>query len=193
MNAEKNTQTVGYIRVSSIDQNPDRQLESLEAITTKCFIDKASGRDANRPQLKELMSYVRTGDRVIVHSMDRLARNLDDLRRLVQWFTAQDIKISFIKEGLTFTGDDSPMAKLLLSVMGSVAEFERSLIKERQSEGIAVAKERGAYKGRQMLFSRDEAQAMKVRADAGDKISDIAKDFGVVRNTVYNYLKRMSR
>ncbi|STX81494.1 site-specific DNA recombinase; e14 prophage [Legionella busanensis] len=96
-----------------------------------------------RPQLEALLDYARDGDVIIVHSMDRLARNLDDLRRLVTHLTSQQIKIEFLKEGLTFTGEDSPMSTLLLSVMGAFAEFERSLIKERQMEGIALAKKTG--------------------------------------------------
>ena len=94
------------------------------------------------------MNFVRSGDTVIVHSMDRLARNLDDLRRIVQTLTGKGVRIEFVKEHLTFTGEDSPMANLMLSVMGAFAEFERALIKERQREGIAQAIKRGAFKGR---------------------------------------------
>ena len=124
---------IGYIRVSSFEQNPERQLEDTGL--NKKFIDKASGKNTARPQLKAMLDYARDGDTIIVHSMDRLARNLDDLRRLVTQLTDQQIRIEFLKEGLTFTGEDSPMSKLLLSVMGAFAEFERSLIKERKMEG----------------------------------------------------------
>ena len=139
-------QRIGYIRVSTLDQHVDRQLEGIEV--DKTFIDKASGKDTKRPQLELLMSFVRTGDTVIVHSMDRLARNLDDLRRIVHALTERGVRIEFVKEHLSFTGDDSPIASLMLSVMGAFAEFERALINERQREGIALAKQRGAYKGR---------------------------------------------
>ena len=139
-------QRIGYIRVSSFDQNPERQLDNVQV--DRQFIDKASGKDTLRPQLDAMLSFVREGDTVVVHSMDRLARNLDDLRRLVQHFTKRGIRIEFAKECLTFTGEDSPMANLLLSVMGAFAEFERALIRERQREGIALAKQRGAYRGR---------------------------------------------
>lgn len=118
---------VGYIRVSSFDQNTDRQLEAIQL--DKKFIDKASGKDINRPAFTELLNYVREDDLVIVHSMDRLARNLDDLRQIVQNLTLKKVQVQFIKENLTFTGEDSPMSQLLLSVMGAFAEFERSLIK----------------------------------------------------------------
>jgi DNA invertase Pin-like site-specific DNA recombinase len=105
-------QRVGYVRVSTIDQNADRQLEGVELDRT--FTDKASGKDAKRPQLEALLAFVREGDTILVHSMDRLARNLDDLRRIVQTLTKRGIRIEFLKEGLTFAGDDSPMAILLL-------------------------------------------------------------------------------
>lgn len=137
---------IGYVRVSSFDQNPERQLEQTQV--SKVFTDKASGKDTQRPQLEALLSFVREGDTVVVHSMDRLARNLDDLRRLVQKLTQRGVRIEFLKEGLVFTGEDSPMANLMLSVMGAFAEFERALIRERQREGIALAKQRGAYRGR---------------------------------------------
>src|SRR4051812_43286561 len=90
----------------------------------------------------------RESDTVVVHSMDRLARNLDDLRRIVRALADRGIRVEFVKEGLTFTGEDAPMATLLLSVMGAFAEFERALIRERQREGVALAKQRGAYRGR---------------------------------------------
>lgn len=122
---------IGYIRVSSFEQNPERQLDGIKL--NKCFIDKASGKDVMRPQLLAMLNYIREGDTVIIHSMDRLARNLDDLRRLVHDITAQKICIQFLKENLTYSGDDTAMSKFLLSVMGAFAEFERSLIKERQN------------------------------------------------------------
>ena len=130
-------QRVGYVRVSSFDQNPERQLKDVDLDRT--FSDKASGKDAKRPQLEALMTFVRAGDTVVVHSMDRLARNLDDLRQIVQTLTRRGIRIEFVKEHLAFTGEDSPMANLMLSVMGAFAEFERALIRERQREGIAIA------------------------------------------------------
>lgn len=178
---------VGYIRVSSFDQNPERQLEGL--LLDKQFIDRASGKDAERPQLKMMLDYVREDDTVIVHSMDRLARNLDDLRRLVQEFTSKKIKVEFVKEGLVFTNEDSPMSKLLLSVMGAVAEFERSLIKERQMEGIALAKNRGVYKGRKRSLDDDKIGQIQQRLNNGEKKSALAREFKISRETLYQYLK----
>ena len=111
---------------------------------------------------------MREGDTVVVHSMDRLARNLDDLRRLVQKLTGRGVRIEFVKECLTFTGEDSPMANLMLSVMGAFAEFERALIRERQREGIALAKQRGAYRGRKAL-SPERAAELLQRVKAGEQ------------------------
>jgi DNA invertase Pin-like site-specific DNA recombinase len=138
-------QRVGYVRVSTADQNTQRQLDSHQL--DRLYTDRLSGKDTARPQLEAMLRYLREGDTLLVHSMDRLARNLDDLRRLVRELTGRGVRVSFVKEGLTFTGEDSPMATLLLSVMGAFAEFERALIRERQREGIALAKAPGAYRG----------------------------------------------
>ena len=179
-------QRLGYIRVSTLDQHVDRQLEGIEV--DKTFIDKASGKDTRRPQLELLMSFVRTGDTVIVHSMDRLARNLDDLRRIVHTLTARGVRIEFVKEHLSFTGDDSPMASLMLSVMGAFAEFERALINERQREGIALAKQRGAYKGRKKSLSQAAVAQLRQRITIGMSKAQVAREFGISRQTLYQYL-----
>jgi DNA invertase Pin-like site-specific DNA recombinase len=136
-------QRIGYVRVSTLDQNEKRQLEGQ--VLDRIFTDKASGRDTARPELAEMLRFARDGDTVVVHSMDRLARNLDDLRSRVRALTRKGVLVEFVKENLVFTGEDSPMANLMLSVMGACAEFERSLFRERQKEGIALAKQRGAY------------------------------------------------
>ena len=179
---------IGYVRVSSYDQNPERQLEEIDL--NKVFVDKASGKDVHRPELDALLSFAREGDTVVVHSMDRLARNLDDLRRIVQTLTKRDVRIEFIKEGLTFTGEDSPMANLMLSVMGAFAEFERALIRERQREGIALAKKRGAYRGRKKALSADQARELHQRSNAGEQKAKLAREFGISRETLYQYLRK---
>jgi len=180
-------QRIGYIRVSSFDQNPERQLENISL--NKVFTDKASGKDTKRPELEALLAFAREGDIVVVHSMDRLARNLDDLRRLVQMLTKRGIRIEFVKEGLHFTGEDSPMANLLLSVMGAFAEFERALIRERQCEGIALAKKRGAYRGRKKALSPEQVADLRQRATAGNQKAALAREFGISRETLYQYLR----
>ena len=180
-------QRIGYVRVSSFDQNPERQLEQIQV--DKVFTDKASGKDTRRPELERLLAFVREGDTVVVHSMDRLARNLDDLRRLVQGLTQRGVRIEFLKEHLTFTGEDSPMANLMLSVMGAFAEFERALIRERQREGIALAKQRGAYRGRKKALAPERVAELRRRAAAGEKKAQLAREFGISRETLYQYLK----
>ena len=176
---------VGYIRVSTVDQNTVRQLDGVEVERT--FTDKASGKDIFRPKLDEMLAFVRDGDTVIVHSMDRLARNLDDLRRLVRTLTGKGVRVEFVKENLTFTGEDSPMASLLLSVMGAFAEFERALIHERQREGIALAKQRGAYKGRKKALSAAAVMQLRTRIAAGISKAKVAREFGISRQTLYQY------
>jgi DNA invertase Pin-like site-specific DNA recombinase len=121
--------------------------------------------------------------------MDRLARNLDDLRRIVQTLTNKGVRIEFVKENLTFTGEDSPMASLMLSVMGAFAEFERALIKERQREGIALAKKRGAYKGRKRTLSEAEVTELHQRVKDGLSKSQVAREAGISRQTLYQYLQ----
>jgi DNA invertase Pin-like site-specific DNA recombinase len=180
-------QRIGYVRVSSFDQNPERQLDQVQV--DKLFTDKASGKDTQRPQLDALLSFAREGDTVVVHSMDRLARNLDDLRRLVQTLTKRGIRIEFVKECLSFTGEDSPMANLLLSVMGAFAEFERALIGERQREGIALAKQRSAYRGRRKALVNDQVVELRRRAGSGETKAALAREFGISRETLYQYLK----
>jgi DNA invertase Pin-like site-specific DNA recombinase len=180
-------QRIGYIRVSSLDQHEDRQLDGIEV--AKTFTDKASGKDTKRPQLEILMSFVRTGDTVVVHSMDRLARNLDDLRRIVQTLTGRGVRIEFVKECLSFTGEDSPMANLMLSVMGAFAEFERALIRERQREGIALAKQRGVYRGRKKSLSEAQVGQLRSRLATGLSKAQVAREFGISRETLYQYVK----
>jgi DNA invertase Pin-like site-specific DNA recombinase len=180
-------QRIGYVRVSSFDQNPDRQLEHVQV--DRVFTDKASGKDVQRPQLEALLGFVREGDTVVVHSMDRLARNLDDMRRLVQSLTKRGVRIEFAKEHLTFTGEDSPMANLMLSVMGAFAEFERALIRERQREGIALAKQRGAYRGRKKALAPERVTALRERVAAGEQKAALARELGISRETLYQYLK----
>lgn len=178
---------IGYVRVSSFDQNPERQLEGIQV--DRVFTDKASGKDTQRPQLDMLLDFVREDDTVVVHSMDRLARNLDNLRKLVQDLTGRGIQVEFVKERLIFTGEDSPMANLMLSVMGSFAEFERALIRERQREGITLAKQRGAYRGRKRSLNSEQVAELKRRVMAGEQKTLIARNFGISRETLYQYLK----
>lgn len=180
-------QRVGYIRVSSVDQNTERQLDGVQI--DRSFTDKASGKDTLRPQLAAMLEFVRDGDIVICHSMDRLARNLDDLRKLVITLTNRGIQVQFIKESLTFSGEDSPMAMLLLSMLGAVSEFERAMIRERQREGIAIAKGKGVYRGRKPSLNASQVEELHKRIGAGEKKAVIARDFGISRETLYQYAR----
>jgi DNA invertase Pin-like site-specific DNA recombinase len=185
--ARRGGKRVGYIRVSTVDQNTERQLEGVQL--DKRFTDKASGKDANRPQLQAALEYLREGDVLVIHSMDRLARNLDDLRKLVTDLTVRGVIVEFVKEHLTFTGEDSAMSKLLLSVMGAFAEFERALLKERQREGIAIAKAKGVYKGRKPSLTPDRVAELRSRAIAGEKKAGLAREFKISRETLYQYIR----
>ena len=178
---------IGYVRVSTEEQNAERQLDGLSL--DRVFTDRASGKDTGRPKLEEMLGYVRLGDTVVVHSMDRLARNLDDLRRIVQDLTGRGVRVEFVHEQLSFTGEDTPMATLLLSVMGAFAEFERALIRERQREGIEIAKRNGVYRGRKRSLDPEQIVELRRRALSGAPRSQLARDFGVSRETVYQYLR----
>ncbi|TFC91137.1 recombinase family protein [Cryobacterium sp. TMT4-31] len=178
---------MGYVRVSTLDQSTARQLDGVDV--DKVFEDKASGKDVNRPELERMIDFARDGDTVLVHSMDRLARDLDDLRAIVRRLTAKKVRVEFVKEQLTFTGDDNAMATLLLNVMGAFAEFQRSLIRERQREGIHLAKQRGAYRGRTPSLDDKSATELREKAAAGVPKTALARHYGISRETVYAYLR----
>lgn len=175
---------VAYIRVSSVDQNTDRQLDGVQV--DEAFTDKVSGATTERPQLQAMLKYVRKGDTIHVHSIDRLARSLADLLKLVEELNARGVHVRFHKENLEFTGENSPMQKLMLSMMGSFAEFERSMIKERQREGIAKAKENGVYKGRAKTV---EDAAIQKAIAGGLSFRAAAKELGVSLSTVQRAMK----
>jgi len=179
---------VGYRRVSSWEQRTDRQLEGVEL--DEVFEDYASGKDLNRPQWEAGAKYLRRGDVLFVHSMDRLARNLADLLATVQGLNDRGVEVRFVRENLTFEpgAGTNPMAKLMLSMLGAVAEFERSLILERQREGIALAKQRGAYAGRKRALSDDQVEQVRRRLSAGEKVARVAREMGISRQTVYSHV-----
>jgi DNA invertase Pin-like site-specific DNA recombinase len=178
---------IGYIRVSSVDQNTARQLDGVPL--DKVFTDKASGKDVNRPQLQACLEFVREGDTLIIHSMDRLARNVMDLLRTVEELNKRGVVVEFVKEHLSFTGNDSPMSQLMLTIMGAVAQFERALIRERQREGQALAKKAGVYKGRKPSLSPERAEEARKLVATGVAKAKVARKFGVSRVTLYSYLK----
>jgi DNA invertase Pin-like site-specific DNA recombinase len=181
--------TIGYKRVSTIDQNEARQLEGIEL--DKVFIDKASGKDNNRPQLHAMMDYIRDGDIVMVHSLDRIGRNLAHIRDLIDAITSKGVQVRFIKEGLFFhpSQDQNPMTELMLNMLGSFAQFERDMIKERQREGIEIAKTKGVYKGRKKTVSDQQVIEIKNLVLQGHSKQSIAKQYGVSVPTVYRFIK----
>lgn len=183
---------IGYVRVSSLDQNPDRQIEDLKAQQVeKIFMEKISGKNTDRPELQKMLSFIREGDTLIVHSLDRLARNLADLLTMVQELTNRGVSVVFMNERLSFDAgaDASPTSKLMLSMIGAFAEFERSMIRRRQAEGIALAKERGVYKGRPRSISDETLEKVNALVDQGIPLATAAKKVGISRSTVYRYLQ----
>ena len=178
---------VGYIRVSSASQNTDRQLAGVEL--DEVFQEKVSAKDAKRPVLQDCLRYLRKGDTLHFHSMDRLARNLFDLQQLVGDLTARGVAVQFHKENLTFTGDDNPMAMLLLQVMGAIAQFERALIRERQCEGIAAAKANGKQVGAKPKLTGEQVAEIRQRLAEGALKAELAREYGVSRQTLYASLR----
>ena len=176
---------VGYVRISSVDQNTARQLDGVQL--GKVYTDKCSGKDTNRPQLQVMLDSVREGDTVHVHSIDRLARSLSDLLNLVQSLNEKGVSVRFHKESLLFTGADDKYQNLMLQMMGAVAEFERSMIRERQREGIAKAKVAGAYKGRKKAV--DNATIRAAMAEEGASFRKVAEKLGVGVSTVQRAMK----
>ena len=188
-------QRIGYKRVSTTDQNTARQLEGVQL--DEVFEDKASGKDIHRPQLAAMLRHVRKGDIIVVHSIDRFSRSLTDLRKAVEDLTGRGVEVHFLKENLQFTGDKkNPMSVLMLNMLGSFAEFERDLIRERQAEGISLAKASGVYKGRKRALTPERIAELKARLATakveGKTQADVAEEFGISRETLRQYVARTS-
>ena len=176
---------VGYRRVSTVDQNLERQdLGEVERV----FEEKISGKGVDRDALQEMIAFVREGDEVVVYSIDRLARDLRDLQTIITRLNDKGVTVTFLSERLSFSGDaDDAFSKLQLQLMGAFAEFERNIIRKRQAEGIAKAKERGAYKGRKSSVDRLEVHRLK---EAGMGVTAIANRMGISRMSVYRALEK---
>ncbi|MGE0155764.1 MAG: recombinase family protein [Geobacter sp.] len=180
-------QIIGYRRVSSEGQNLDRQLDGIAV--DRVFEEKLSGKNTNRPALLEMISYARKGDTVVVHSLDRLGRSLIDVRQIVQQLNDKGVAVRFVKESLGFDATSAdPFKALMLNMLGAFAEFERALIKSRQAEGIAKAKERGAYKGRAKSLTPEQVVEAKAKVAAGVPKARVAAEYGITRATLYSYL-----
>jgi DNA invertase Pin-like site-specific DNA recombinase len=178
---------VGYIRVSSVDQHTERQLDGVAL--DKVFTDKASGKDTNRPELKAALAYLREGDTLVVHSMDRLARNCEDMLRTVRELNGKGVSVRFVKENMSFVaGNSDARSTLMFTMLSAFSEFERALIRERQREGIAIAKAQGKYKGGTKSLTAEQVKAIKERIAEGVPKTKIAKQLKISRQTLYNYL-----
>jgi DNA invertase Pin-like site-specific DNA recombinase len=183
------SQRIGYIRVSTLDQSTERQLDGIAV--DKVFTDKVSGKDTNRPQLQAALDHIRPRDTLVVHSMDRLARNVEDMLRLVREMNGRGISVDFIKENMSFTsGSEDPRSTLMFTMLSAFAQFERSLIRERQREGIALAKAKGTvYKGRKPALNTERIAQLREQAATGANRSKLAKEFGISRETLYQYIR----
>jgi len=181
-----------YIRVSSYGQNTGRQLANVSIKFDKTFTEKASAKDTNRPKLRECMEWLRDGDVLHVHSIDRLARNLQDLQNLVQQFNDKGVTVQFHKEALIFSGADNPMQTLMLQMLGAISEFERALINERRKEGMAAAKAAGKQIGAKKKLSEDNVQAIIEKLHSGSTKKALAAEYGVSRQTLYDALNAVN-
>lgn len=179
------SQQVGYIRVSSEGQRTDRQLNNVTLDRT--YIDKLSGATKNRPELNACIAYLRSGDTLHVHSIDRLARSLRDLQEIIDALTKRGVIVHFHNENLIFTNEDNPVSTMMMQLLGVIAQFERTLTKSRQREGIAMAKEKGKHLGRPKLdySRRDEAIELSKQ---GNNISQISRAMKLSRSSISKLL-----
>ena len=186
--------SIGYIRVSTVDQNTERQLTDVQL--DKVFEDKVSGSIIDRPQLKACLDYLRDGDDLWGHSIDRLARNLQDLLNIIALLRENGVTLHFKKEGMVFHPDSNdPFQRFQLEILGAVASFERNLIRERQREGIALAKKRNAYAkcGRPASLTEEQMDELQERLKKGEKVAELAKEYGISRQTIYKIIRIYSQ
>lgn len=175
-------QVVGYVRVSAADQNEARQLEALGPVD-RLFSEKVSGKNTNdRAQLQEMLIYVRDGDTVRVKSPDRLARSTTDLLALVEQLKTKGVALEFIDNPALNT--DTPQGEFMLTVLAAIAQLERKTIRERQAEGIAIAKKNGVY-DRVPKLTSEQIQLARTRISQGAPKAKVARDLGVSRQTLY--------
>ena len=181
---------VAYVRVSTAEQNEERQVQALKPYEIdKWFTEKISGKNTERPQLKEMLNYVREGDTVLVHDWSRLSRSASDLLGLIEKLSKKNVKLISIKENFDTS---TPTGKLMLGLIASINQFERENLLERQREGIAIAKQQGKYTGRKPN-KYDEKQLEEIMTGIASKtmtVTEASKQLNVTRATVYNILKR---
>ena len=188
-----NGQTIAYLRVSTIDQKLDRQ-EALKQGADKVFEEKASAATRDRPQLEAMLGHVREGDHIKVWSIDRLARSMTDLGNIIEELRAKGVSINFESEGMTFdpSKEADPYQKVIFQVLGSFAEFERAISRQRQAEGIAKAKEAGKYRGRKRVLTDEQVHAIRKSIATGIPLARLAREHGVSRTTLYRELNTIA-
>jgi DNA invertase Pin-like site-specific DNA recombinase len=182
---------IAYIRVSSEGQNTSRQDQQIEELhVDKVFTEKVSGRNIqDRPQFQTMLDYAREDDIIYCADLSRWGRSLIDIKTTITDLTKRGVTVTFLKENLTFSGNDDPMSNLLLGILSSLSEWERAVIKSRQMEGVKIAQEKGIYKercGRKPKLTEDQIQEVRKRVESGEKRSEVAAAYGVSRQTVYN-------
>ncbi len=181
-------QRIGYIRVSGPDQNPDRQLEGIEL--DRKYIDYASGKTIQRKEFDLMMNFARDGDTILVHSADRIARNLMDLKKLVTNLNEKGISIEFKKENLYFSpGKEDIRSNLMLSILGAYAEFEHAIITERRREGMALARARGIVGGRKPVLTKEQMEEIRQAIANHERVQVLSEKYGVSRPTIYKCMK----
>nr|AAQ84119.1 Res2 [Staphylococcus aureus] len=195
---------IGYARVSTIDQNLDRQIENLQSFgAEKIFTEKQSGKSVeNRPIFQEVLNFLRMGDRLIIESLDRLGRNYDEIIQTVNYLKEKEAQLMItslpmMNEVIGNPLLDKFMKDLIIQILAMISEQERNESKRRQAQGIKIAKEKGVYKGRPLLYSPNAKNPHKrivyhrviELLDKGESISKIAKDVGITRQTIYRIKK----
>jgi DNA invertase Pin-like site-specific DNA recombinase len=180
---------IGYVRVSTVDQNLGWQLDGIEL--DKVFEDKISASTIDRPGWIQCNNFLREGDTLYVHSIDRLARSLVDLHNIVKTLNERGVVVRFLKEDMMFGPCEPSAFKVLhFQILGAFAQFERALLLERQREGIAKAKAAGKYKGRKPKLSEEQKAAVRQEKALGVPITKIAVKYGVGRPVIYEALKQ---
>ena len=176
----------GYARVSTIEQDNAMQIAALRNARCDTIIEEKRSAVKHRPMLEQLLSKLKHGDTIVIYKLDRLARSLAHLLSIVEHVQQRGAYLKSITEPIDPT---TAAGRMFLQVLGSVAEFERALIRERQREGIALAKQRGAYRGRKKALSPEQAAELRQRAAAGEQKATLAREFGISRETLYQYLR----
>lgn len=178
---------VGYVRVSTIEQNEARQLVTMKKYNVeKVFNEKVSAKDTNRPKLQELLDFIREGDTVVIHDFSRLARSTKDLLEIVEMLESKKVTLISAKENIDTS---TPTGKLMLTMIGAINEFERANLLERQREGIAIAKENGKYKGRKEVKIDDFDKHYNRYMNREVNKSQLAKELGISRPTLDKLIK----